>query len=551
MNLHSKNTFEKENPDDITPKSAPKRSIRNIPIHRRVENEGSSFNDIDSASVAEANNVASTDTDDSQSAHDVKHIKLGNKRSISHSFDGESANQEYPAPTVSLSSNHGLEQDTAKSPRKSVSANSKQNISGIKTKTTKIKREPIFETNDEGFSDSVLEQKTDSKQIDEDYDDNSSFAPIRKPGSKTHTLRNTSLAVILLAITGITLAQTVFASASVRIHTTTEDIVIDSQVLPEKIPYQSFTKNSEKTFVVGNVKTISINKKATGEVVLYNNWSTKPYELVKSTRLQTANGSVFRLLADVNIPGMTTTNGKNTPGTISAKVEADQAGSEYNAAGGLELRLPGLIAGTQKYVKIYAKTSSNFTGGSKGTAPDTGAPEIQSQIQKEKADAEASAVSNITQDNANLLLLKDSIKSASTIASIKQDNGQSKVTINLTTKAIGLDRDALLKNISSILSTQNIQPDVTSIETLTFKVKETPSASILSGVFGIEANGTVSGRRSVDTEVLKDSFVGKSTADVYSELNMQVPGAQVEISVWPFWKKSLPSNKDKISITLE
>jgi hypothetical protein len=70
-------------------------------------------------------------------------------------------------------------------------------------------------------------------------------------------------------------------------------------------------------------------------------------------------------------------------------------------------------------------------------------------------------------------------------------------------------------------------------------------------VFGIEANGVVSGRRSINVDTLKDALAGKNTTDVYSELSTQAPGAEVEISIWPFWKKSLPSNKDKISVTLE
>lgn len=388
------------------------------------------------------------------------------------------------------------------------------------------------------------------RRVEEDEDDsNSSFEPLHVNRKGKSKVVLATLAIILIA--GITLAHTVFAQATVNIKTSPISVPLESQALAEKIPYQSFTKNAEKTFSAAAVKTVQVSKKATGEIIIYNNWSSKPYELVKTTRFETENGSIYRLTADVTVPGVKTSGGKATPGSVSAKVEADKPGSEYNAKGGIELRLPGLIKGTDRYEQIYAKTSANFTGGQVGTAPDTSSKEIQDEIASQRAQAEQEAIAQFTSENPGITLIKDSIKTTSTTGQVNPDGNSARIIINVTTKAIGLNKDALLESISKVVADKNITPTKEGLELLDYKITETSNTSLLNGEFAIEVSGSVSGNTTTNTETLKNDLVGKPVQEAYSAIEKDIPGSEVEISIRPFWKGSLPGNPDKINVNIK
>lgn len=104
-------------------------------------------------------------------------------------------------------------------------------------------------------------------------------------------------------------------------------------------------------------------RKARGKVVIYNAFSADPQPLVATTRLQTADGIIFRLTTGVTVPGVTTIAGKEEPGAIEADIVADQSGDAYNIAP-TSFTIPG-FKGNAKYEKFSAKLLTATTGGSK------------------------------------------------------------------------------------------------------------------------------------------------------------------------------------------
>lgn len=89
---------------------------------------------------------------------------------------------------------------------------------------------------------------------------------------------------------------------------------------------------------------------AEGDVVIYNE-TNAPQPLVKTTRLLTSSGILFRLSSGVTVPA----NGK-----VSAQVYADQKGASGNVDPG-DFTIPGL--NPQKQKLIYAKSENPMTGG--------------------------------------------------------------------------------------------------------------------------------------------------------------------------------------------
>jgi hypothetical protein len=111
-------------------------------------------------------------------------------------------------------------------------------------------------------------------------------------------------------------------------------------------------------YPVIDVKTAAAGKKATGKIVITNNYSKEPQSLVATTRFETADKKIYRLVKGVTVPGMSGTS----PGTIEADVIADKGGDNYNISNGT-FTIPG-FAGNAKFAKFSATLKGSMTGGS-------------------------------------------------------------------------------------------------------------------------------------------------------------------------------------------
>ncbi len=91
--------------------------------------------------------------------------------------------------------------------------------------------------------------------------------------------------------------------------------------------------------------------------------------LIKNTRFRTSDGLVFRIEESVVIPGaVKDESGQLVPGTIQAKVFADDVGENYNLTAGKTFDIPGFQESglTELYNAIKAKNPEAFSGGFKG-----------------------------------------------------------------------------------------------------------------------------------------------------------------------------------------
>ena len=103
------------------------------------------------------------------------------------------------------------------------------------------------------------------------------------------------------------------------------------------------------------------NKKATGRVTLYNEYSEEPQPLVATTRLLTEDGKLFRITESVIVPGYTKEGGEIVPGEVRVSVKADEAGEMFNVEP-TRFTIPG-FEGSEKYEDFYAVSEEKFVGG--------------------------------------------------------------------------------------------------------------------------------------------------------------------------------------------
>ncbi len=127
----------------------------------------------------------------------------------------------------------------------------------------------------------------------------------------------------------------------------------------DTLPIRVLEKEQEVVFTVETTgASLGTAQKARGTVVIYNKFSTDPQSLVATTRLQSSDGKVFRLVAGVTVPGMT----GGQAGAIEASVIADQPGVAYNITSST-FTVPG-FQGSPKFEKFSAQSNKAMTGGS-------------------------------------------------------------------------------------------------------------------------------------------------------------------------------------------
>lgn len=156
-----------------------------------------------------------------------------------------------------------------------------------------------------------------------------------------------------------------------RFDTNAAKVAVTDKVIPaERLV---FARTLRKEFNAS--ATEDVHSRAHGTIKIYNQFSSVPQVLVRNTRFVTQTGAVFRLSAQVTVPGAKMIGGKITPQFIEAEVVAGQAGEAANGTDETKLRIPG-FAGTPKYDGFYAIADQGFSGGASGTMRVASADDI-------------------------------------------------------------------------------------------------------------------------------------------------------------------------------
>ncbi len=105
----------------------------------------------------------------------------------------------------------------------------------------------------------------------------------------------------------------------------------------------------------------TVQSKAGGTITIYNGYSAESQTLVRNTRFETPTGLIFRIQSPVTVPGKTAAG----PGSVEARVEADQVGDSYNVGPIARFTIPG-FAGKPQFDVFYAASSGSMSGGFDG-----------------------------------------------------------------------------------------------------------------------------------------------------------------------------------------
>lgn len=209
------------------------------------------------------------------------------------------------------------------------------------------------------------EYDTDNEEVQEGGNDIRSYynnrrEEVRKP-IKISKFSFLSFLIFVLLVVGILLFTFIFNSASIKITPRVYSFSVDTEIKASSSSvgnFSSVTATTKKTLDRSEKK--KVQSKASGEIVIYNNYSENTQKLVKSTRFEAPNGIIFRITDSVVVPGKS----GNTPGSVIAKVTADSFGENYNIKPS-KFTVPG-FKNSPRYTAFYAESKTAMTGGVDG-----------------------------------------------------------------------------------------------------------------------------------------------------------------------------------------
>ncbi len=325
-----------------------------------------------------------------------------------------------------------------------------------------------------------------------------------------------------------------------------------AQISAEAIPgeYLEMTITKSMNFDATGEAYESDDGKARGKVTIYNKYSSSSQPLIATTRLLSKKGKLFRIVGDVEVPGMS----ENEPGEIKVDVIADKHGEDFNISAST-FTIEG-FKGNPKYEKFEAASSKSMTGGgepdpSKKRAMVTN-EDIDNARQKTTETLEQTLEQEIESQISNgkkVLLdsIEKEIKSASSSHKANAVADSFSYTVNQEIKAIAFSvEDVNFIVMQELEKNMNEGLVMDQASQVTFKKG---IADHESKILTMYVDAQASSWPILDMNKIADGLAGKSENEIKSFLSSYPNIAKVEIVITPSWLTTIPASKDKIEIT--
>lgn len=293
------------------------------------------------------------------------------------------------------------------------------------------------------------------------------------------------------------------------------------------------------------------DKRARGMVVLSNEYGPDAQPLVATTRLETSDGKIFRLVKGVTVPG--TKKGDDdsaVPGTIDAEVVADKAGDEYNIDP-TTFTIPGLKGGP-KFEKISASSEKAFVGG--GSSDSEIASVSADDVLRAKESFEEKLPELLRTEIEKDLEPDEKILDGAILSEMLSSGafpGVGAVAPSFDYRARVSVRalvfsDADMREVSAPALGEGTEPLDINVE-YTVPRPDFTAKSLL-----VKARVSLSKNQDIDVEGVKKSILGKNVADIQG-IFVNFPNIQkIEVVFWPkFMTSRIPSRAEQVRVHVE
>ncbi len=423
----------------------------------------------------------------------------------------------------------------------------------------KIKSSPTQYTEVEEVSYTVYENNLPPKRTKYEYD-------------LSETYRSFPAKYILWGIAGISVIVLVisifsyFTSATVSVFPKKESITLD-----ENLTFKLNPATGELGFSVLKIeKNMSkeieasmderIEQKASGRIVIYNNYSTAIQRLAQNTRFTNPDGLVYRIQKSVEVPGQKKVSGKLVPGSIEADVYADMPGDSYNMKASETVstfKIPG-FTGSPKYNSVYANIKSDIIGGYSGLSKKI-SPEVKKVTENELQNSlKETILAEVSKDKLDNQVLFNNTNywefSSSTISSSTPTTAN--ISIHATYYGLIFNSQKIAKYLAqSKESNYNGGPVdlIWSPDTLKLVIDSNKLGSI-KAYNATTITAKLTGQADIiwiiDPKVIAKEVVGLNKNSIESKLTPNSGISKIQAKISPFWKSVLPDNQSNIKVKI-
>lgn len=371
------------------------------------------------------------------------------------------------------------------------------------------------------------------------------------------TIASLSLIFLLFSATSFFSTATVTVVPKIVRVTLNDSYLARKDALPGELQFEVMTLRKKASKQLEATETENSRIKASGKIIVYNNFSAAPQRLIINTRFESEKGLIYKIPESIVVPGFKSVGGKRIPGSVETKVFADEPGNKYNMkVSDLkgDFKIPG-FKGDKRYDYFYARLKTDITGGASGLVKkvpakilDDARSELRTNIKSELI-KEAYA----TKPQSSVLFadaffidyasLPDSSPSAD------------KVEISESAAFYGIIFDET--KLSSYVAKKNIPDYDGSPVNLTMDNNAAVSISNNSKVNPWESDTlslSLKGGANIvwiyDESLLRKSLAGQGTdGNNLKRVLSSHPGIkEISAKVRPIWKHSFPNNPAKINI---
>lgn len=335
--------------------------------------------------------------------------------------------------------------------------------------------------------------------------------------------------------------------AEVSARTDRSEVDTEGKAIP--LRFLEMEKEISQSFP-GTGKSSVSDKRARGTITISNAFGKDPQSLIATTRFETSDGKIFRIVKGVTVPGAKEVDGTLTPGTVEAEVVADVSGKEYNIEPA-SFMIPG-FKGNAKYEKITARSTQPFLGGGEGdggiasvSADDVmRAKEISEQKLSELIRAEFEKDLKPGEKILDDAILFEKLSSGA-FPGAGAVAPSFDYRIRVSARAFAFS-EADMRAVGATLFEEKLSPEDVSLE------YTVPRPDFVSKSMLIKAKVSFSKRATVDVEKIKQSLLGKSVGEVQGIFPEYPNIEKIEVVFWPkFMTTRIPSRASQVTVTVK
>lgn len=298
-------------------------------------------------------------------------------------------------------------------------------------------------------------------------------------------------------------------------------------------------------------RSASFGQKARGSVVIYNEFSNEPQQLMSTTRLQSMDGKIFRLSQSVTVPGTTVVGGETKPGAITAEIIADQPGSDYNIDP-TTFSIPGFLGGP-KFDKFAAKSTVAMSGGTSNS--DGSLAVSQQDLDNAKTKTEADAKSKIEdairsqlQPGEVFLAQAEKIIISKSQASAKADDMVEKFDYNATASvhALVFSEGDVKKIVQQAVDKGGKPEGVT--ESITKIDYGSAEPDFDKNTLNLKVHGEISLTSDINLQQVKRELLGKDSSQIESVLKKYSSIKSVNVEINPTFVTRISQYPQRVTV---